>query len=128
MIAKMRAAGDDPTKNHTVWGWNYYYQQVTGVPTAPDPTQILPGNAAATTALINMDTWWAGMQSLGLSGLRSIQTFPVPALNTAGNMIYRAHHPLPYNPTYRLAGLGALTQPSGFERALWAGRSIRIGR
>src|SRR5215475_9341038 len=32
MQAKMLAAGDDPTANHSVSQWNYYYAQVAGIP------------------------------------------------------------------------------------------------
>lgn len=68
----------------------------------------------------------------GLSGLGSaIARFPGHFFNTTGNMIYLAHHPLPYTPTYNLRGfrgLGAFTQASGFEKALWAGRPLRSNR
>ena len=68
VIAKMKAASDDPTQNHSVYQFNYYYQQVTGV-AGPDPTSVLPGDASAGSRLIDINTWWAGMQKAGFSGL-----------------------------------------------------------
>lgn len=68
--AKMAAAGDDPTKSYTVYGWNYYYTEVTGVP-GPDPGLILPNSANPDSELIDINTWWAGMQNAGFSGLRT---------------------------------------------------------
>ena len=67
VVAKMQAAGDDPTVNHTVWQFNYYYQEVTGNP-GPDPTVIVSGSNAD-TAMIDINTWWAGMSAAGFQGL-----------------------------------------------------------
>jgi hypothetical protein len=69
--AKMVAAGDDPTKTYTVYGWNYYYTEVTGVP-GPDPSLVLPNSANPDSELIDINTWWAGMQNAGFSGLRGM--------------------------------------------------------
>jgi hypothetical protein len=67
----MSAAGDDPTKNYPVYGWNYYYTEVTGVP-GPDPSLILRSSGNPDTQLIDINTWWAGMQNAGFSGLRGM--------------------------------------------------------
>lgn len=61
----------------------------------------------------------------GLTGFGKIARYAGPAMNTVGNMIYQAHHPFPYQPTFSLRGIGAYTQASGWERALWAGRGFR---
>lgn len=68
---KMLAAGDDPTQNHSVYAFNYYYQQVTGVP-GPDPAKVLPGDPNADNHLVDINTWWAGMQAAGFSGFGMI--------------------------------------------------------
>jgi hypothetical protein len=61
----------------------------------------------------------------GLSGLASaLVRYPGPVLSTHGNMLFAAHHPLPYALTYTLRGLGAFTQPTGLERALFAGQPL----
>lgn len=68
----------------------------------------------------------------GLSGLGSqISHFPGRILPQAGSMAYLNNHPLPYTPSFNLRGfrgLGALVQASGFEKALWAGRTIQSSR
>jgi hypothetical protein len=62
----------------------------------------------------------------GLSGLGSaIVRFSGPQTQTTGNMLYAAHHPLPYASTYTLRGF---TQPTGFESALFGGRPLRSNR
>jgi hypothetical protein len=125
IIDAMNAAGDDPTKNHSVWQFNYYWTKVTGVSPAPDPTQVLPGNPNATTQLIDINTWWAGMQKAGFSGLGAHLRYPGPYQRQVGNMIFGAQHPLPYAPTYTLfSGLRGFTQASGMEKALWAGTPV----
>lgn len=65
----------------------------------------------------------------GLSGFGRIAQFAGPRYQTTGNMLYQAHHPFPYQPSFNLAGMkgmGAYTQASGFERALWAGGRGRL--
>ena len=68
----------------------------------------------------------------GLSGLGSaIARFAGPWIPSYGNMIYMAHHPLPYTPTFNLRGfrgIGAFTQASGMEKALWQQGQIRSNR
>lgn len=47
--------------------WNYYYTKVRGVP-GPDMTNVWPNRPRAYA--MTVQEWWAGAQSLGLSGLR----------------------------------------------------------
>lgn len=61
----------------------------------------------------------------GLTGFGKIAQYAGPRYFTAGNMIYQIHHPFPYQPSFNLRGMGAYTQASGWERALWAGRRLR---
>lgn len=61
-----------------------------------------------------------GLSSLGAAFVR----YPGMIPSSQGNMMFHAHHPLPYALTYTLKGLGAFTQPTGFERALFAGRPL----
>lgn len=56
----------------------------------------------------------------GLSGFGNIAQFGGPRYMTTGTMIYQMHHPFPYRPSF--SGVGAYTQATGGERALWAGR------
>lgn len=58
----------------------------------------------------------------GLSGVGKIAQFGGPRYMTTGTMLYQMHHPFPYRPDFALAGMGAYTQATGGERALWAGR------
>lgn len=64
----------------------------------------------------------------GLGGLGAIANYAGRMISTTGNMLYAAHHPLPYTPSYNLRGfrgLGAYTQATGFEKALLAGARIQ---
>lgn len=63
-----------------------------------------------------------------IRGFGSIATYPGPRYTTTGNMIYSIHHPYPYVPSYSLKGLGAVTQPMGFEKALYAGIPLRSNK
>ena len=67
----------------------------------------------------------AGGTLPGLSGFGRIARFPGNRLITPGTMLYQAHHPFPYTPTWNLSGMGAYTQTTGGERALWAGTRRR---
>lgn len=58
------------------------------------------------------------------SGMGAIARFYTPVINSMGSMVYRAQHPSPYRLPIG-GGMGALTQASGFEKALWAGGFIR---
>lgn len=84
-------------------------------------------NGATMTALmfLQLAATAKGGSLPGLSGLGAAfvryQGF-VPPMQ--GNMMFHAHHPLPYGVTYTLRGLGAFTQPTGFEAALFAGRPL----
>lgn len=72
----------------------------------------------------------------GVKGLGAIARYPGPAILPIGNLLYQAHHPLPYLPSYTLKGLGgfgrpglgAPTHPLGFERALYAGLPLRSNK
>lgn len=65
----------------------------------------------------------------GLSGLSSaIVRFPGSWSAGMLNTLTERQHPLPYALTYRLRGLGAFTQATGFEKALWAGRPLWTNR
>lgn len=65
----------------------------------------------------------------GLSGLSSaIVRFPANWGAGALNTLTERQHPLPYALTHRLRGLGAFTQATGFEKALWAGRPLWSNR
>jgi hypothetical protein len=128
MQAKMLAAGDDPTTNHSVSQWNYYYAQVAGI-AGPDSAVVLPNSPDPVNQLIPFSTWWAGMQKAGFSGLGAFARFNVPFVRQPpANMTFAAGHPLPYAPNYTLFhglhGLGAAVHTTGMEAALWAGRGL----
>jgi hypothetical protein len=91
-------------------------------------------NGAQTSALLFLQTAASqvpgGLPGLsGIGGLSSaIVHYPGPAWQTTGNLVYRAHHPLPYNLTsYRFprGGMGALTRATGLEKVLWAQGRLR---
>ena len=85
-------------------------------------------NGATMSALLFLQQAAAQVPGgIGLSGLGAFVRYPWPSFQTTGNMIYRSHHPLPYNQTsYRVrAGLGALTSATGFEKILWANQQLR---
>lgn len=115
--------------------WNYAYGQ-------------LMGHGADAQYNFNFDkvygpvvngTRWSGTMSAqvflqmaqngaGMNGLGTIVRLAGPALATQGNLIYQAHHPFPYVPTYTLRGLGAVVQATGFEKALFARQPLRSNR
>lgn len=118
--------------------WNYAYNQ-------------LMGQGADAQYKFNFDkvygpvvngVRWSGTMSAqvflqmaqngaGMSGLGTIVRLAGPALTTQGNLIYQAHHPFPYVPTYTLRGLGAMgamVQASGFEKALFTRQPMRSNR
>jgi hypothetical protein len=127
--AKMLAAGDDPTLNHSTSQWNYYYAQVAGIP-GPTPDKLLPNSPDPINQLVPFSTYWAAMQTLGFSGLgAAFQRFQTPFLRQPPfNMTFVAAHPLPYAPNFTLfhgmRGLGGPVHASGMESALWAGRGL----
>lgn len=66
----------------------------------------------------------------GMSGFGAIARFYTPVVNPMASMVYRAQHPSPYRLPVSggMSGLGAVTQATGFEKALWAGGFIRSRR
>lgn len=125
--------------NQTLAGadaWNYAYAQLTGVGIdrrygfsfdqvygsivngVRNNGQLLTANA-----FLTMPAAFGFTTPAKLSGLGAIAQFYTPVVAPQGSMIYRAQHPSPYR--YPMAGLGAFTQATGFEKALWGGRSLR---
>jgi hypothetical protein len=68
-----------------------------------------------------------GIAPGGMSGFGAIARFYTPVVNPMASMVYRAQHPSPYRLPVS-GGMGALTQATGFEKALWAGGFIRSRR
>ena len=64
----------------------------------------------------------------GMHGMGAISVFEGRPVTTAGNLLYMAHHPMPYAPTYALRGLGGVTQAMGLEKVLFAGQGLRSNR
>lgn len=81
--AAMVANHDDFTKMHTAWQWNYYYQNVRGIP-GPDPNVLFPNNPYATSQEFTFDEWWSAMQGQGFSGLGLIAKNVNPYNNPMG--------------------------------------------
>lgn len=128
--------------------WNYYYRQLTGY----GIEQIYGGNFDAIYGSIQANgqratgqitaqafltlpaamglsrTAVSGMSGLGR--LAAIAQFYTPVVNPMASMVYRAAHPSPYRLPVSggMSGLGAVTQATGFEKALWAGGFIRSRR
>lgn len=69
VLNAMVAAGEDPTKYHSVDTWNFYYQLIRGIP-GPAPEQLFPNNPRTQTYSIG--EWWAAMTGAGLSGIGAI--------------------------------------------------------
>lgn len=128
--------------------WNYYYRQLTGY----GIEQIYGGNFDAIYGSIQANgqrstgqltaqafltlpaamgltrTAVSGMSGLGR--LAAIARFYTPVVNPMASLVYRAQHPSPYRLPVSggMSGLGAVTQATGFEKALWAGSFIRSRR
>ena len=66
VAAAMKKAGNDPTQMYTFDTWNYWYQQVRGIP-GPDPNQYL--SAANRSENISISEWQGYMQQGGFNGL-----------------------------------------------------------
>lgn len=66
----------------------------------------------------------------GMSGLAAIAHFFTPVVSPQGSLIYAAQHPSPYRQPMRGMGrgMGAFTQTTGLEKALWAGGRLMAGR
>jgi hypothetical protein len=69
-----------------------------------------------------------GGTTLARRGFGAIQTFAGRPVSTQGNLLYMAHHPMPYAPTYALRGLGGVTQATGLEKVLFARQGLRSNR
>lgn len=119
--------------------WNFAYRQLTGYgieqiyggsfeaiygALAADGTRAT-GNISA-QAFLNLPSA-KGMSATGLHGIGAIARFYTPVINPMGSMVYRAQHPSPYRAPMG-GSLGALTQATGFEKALWAGSFLRSAR
>lgn len=117
--------------------WNYAYRELTGY----GIEQLHGGNFDAIygpiqsngqrpTGSITAQAFLSLPAAKGLSGFGAIARFYTPVLNPMGSMVYRAQHPSPYRLPVSggMTGLGALTQATGFEKALWAGGFIRSRR
>jgi hypothetical protein len=109
--------------------YGFSFDKVYGPITGP-ATKRVRNNGATMSALMFLQLAAAAVPGglPGLSGFGAIARFSGPVINSVGNMIYQAHHPLPYAPTYTLRGLGAVTQAMGFEKALFANHLLRSNR
>jgi len=58
--------------------WNYFYQQVRGIP-GPDPLDVWPNRERSYQMTI--EEWWTGVSAKGLSGVR---TWRDPAFDAWG--------------------------------------------
>lgn len=119
--------------------WNYSYRQMTGY----GIEQIYGGNFDAiygtigangqrSTGNITAQAFLSlpaakGLTQTALSGFGAIARFYTPVVNPMASLVYRAQHPSPYRLPVS-GGMGALTQATGFEKALWAGGFIRSRR
>jgi hypothetical protein len=122
--------------------WNFAYRQLTGY----GIEQIFGGNFdsiygsigangqrpagnISAQAFLNMPVA-LGISAGALHGIGrmgAIAQFYTPVVNSMASMVYRAQHPSPYR--LPMGGsLGALTQATGFEKALWSGGFIRSRR
>ena len=106
------------------------------VPVAPTrgTTALLPNRGAtavkpATLPFVEVPT---SPVRGGTRGVGAVRVLPGPApINTAANMLYQSHHPLPYIPGYHMRGmrgLGAATQATGMEKALYGRQFLRSNR
>jgi hypothetical protein len=120
--------------------WNFVYRQLTGYgieqvyggnfdaiygaigANGQRPTGQLSAQAFLTLPVAK------GIAPTGLSGFGAIAQFYTPVVNPMGSMVYRAQHPSPYRLPSVGGGMGAVTQATGFEKALWAGGFIRSRR
>lgn len=65
----------------TVDVWNYYYQQIRGIP-GPAPETLFPSNDR--NEKYSMDEWWSAMTGQGFSGLGLIAHHINPYWNPQG--------------------------------------------
>lgn len=118
--------------------WNYAYGQVNGEGVDAQygfnfdaiygPVVNGARSSGTMTAVVFLQKAQTAIGGGTLSGLSAIAQYAGPAIATQGNLIYQAHHPFPYTPTYTLRGLGAVTAPTGFESALFARQPLRSNR
>lgn len=80
----MTKNNDNPNAYHTVWQWNFYYQNVRGVP-GPDPNVLFPTDPNATTKMYSWSEYWTAMQGQGFSGLGMIAKNINPYNNPMGS-------------------------------------------
>lgn len=120
--------------------WNYAYRQLTGY----GIEQIYGGNFDAIFGPINSNGQRPtgnisaqafltlpvaqGISPTALRGLGAIARFYTPVINPMGSMVYRAQHPSPYRLPSVSGGMGAVTQATGFEKALYTGGFLRSRR
>jgi hypothetical protein len=119
--------------------WNYAYRQLTGYGIEQlygsdfDTVFGAITNGARPTGSITADAFLSLPLSRGLvkkssiSGLGTIARFYTPVVNPMSSLVYRSQHPSPYRFPVS-GGMGAFTQATGFEKALWAGRFLRSNR
>lgn len=119
--------------------WNYAYRQLTGygieqiyggdfgaIYGAVGSDGTRPTGNISAQAFLNLPSA-KGLSATGLHGFGAIARFYTPVINSMGSMVYRAQHPSPYRAPMG-GSLGALTQATGFEKALWAGGFLRNAR
>lgn len=122
--------------------WNYAYRQLTGygieqiyggdfgaIYGAVGSDGTRPTGQITAQAFLNLPSA-KGISATGLHGLQgfgAIARFYTPVVNPMSSMVYRAQHPSPYRAPMG-GSLGALTQATGFEKALWAGGFLRSAR
>ena len=66
VVAAATAGGAAPNSYQTVDVWNYYYNQVRGIP-GPAPEQVFPGVDRNKT--YSVDEWWNALTGAGFSGI-----------------------------------------------------------
>lgn len=119
--------------------WNFAYRQLTGygieqiyggdfgaIYGAVGSDGTRPTGNISAQAFLNLPSA-KGLSATGLHGFGAIARFYTPVINSMGSMVYRAQHPSPYRAPMG-GSLGALTQATGFEKALWAGGFLRNAR
>lgn len=139
MASQLEAAISMTTANADQW--NYAYNQVTGQGADArygfnfDAVYGPVVNGARSSGTMSADVFLqmasgASGGSGSRRGLGFIANFPGARFSTVGNMLYLVHHPFPYSPTYNLkgVGLGAVTQATGFEKALFTNQRLRSNR
>lgn len=121
--------------------WNYAYRQLTGYgieqlyntsfdaiygPLDSNGQRSAVGNAGVMSpdAFLSYPGAKGLTRTTSIKGLGAIARFYTPVINPMSSMVYRAQHPSPYRFPVG-TGMSGFTQATGFEKALWAGRSLR---